>query len=102
MSKSPTLEWVTCKMLARLCGVSRQTVYNWRAKGIIPAPRYVGKRPLIHLPSVIQAIKDNGLQVDEDSLAYFLGDQSDAREVHPLDRKFCRGAMDQLAASKSK
>jgi predicted DNA-binding transcriptional regulator AlpA len=100
MSKSPTIEWVTCKMFAKLCGVSRQTVYNWKAKGLIPPYRYAGKRPLIHVPSAIQAVKDNGLQVDEGAFAYFLGEHDNA--VHPLDSQFCRGIVDQLTASKSK
>ena len=58
--KFVTAKWLTENMLL---GVSKNTIYKWAWKGIIPAYR-VGRTLLFDLDEVIEAIKEKAI-IDE-------------------------------------
>lgn len=52
--KDEPREWLTVTQAAKHCQVSRRTIYNWLAKGLVETATVPSGMPRIHINSLVR------------------------------------------------
>ena len=77
---------VNIKRVMTELGISKATVYNWKAKGLIK-PVKAGGKTLFNLSDIMKSIKDNGFSFGRDR-EYLYKLPAEKRDKEKLDRKY--------------